>query len=110
MVNGCFEGGGGLMLLLNVRRLRRDRRVQGVSIPVQAFWTGWGVWNLWFYPHLGQWVSFFGGISVVLGNAAWVALALWYERWAILRRLVFTAAWVCFKIEEVRRWTKSRLS
>lgn len=82
-VNGIFELVGGLMIWLNVLRLYRDKRVAGVCVPVTVFFFAWGVWNLFFYPHLGQWVSFAGGLFIVAANAVWVALAVRYERAAV---------------------------
>ena len=48
--------------------------------PIQAFFTSWGVWNLYYYPTLHQWASFVGGIFLVLGNGTWVIMAAYYER------------------------------
>lgn len=74
-INGAFEFGGALVLMLNVRRVWRDRRVSGVSWAPTAFFTAWGLWNLFYYPHLGQSWSFVGGLFVVLSNTIWLALA-----------------------------------
>ena len=81
--NGIFELVGGLMIWLNVARLYRDKRVAGVSVPVTAFFFCWGLWNLFYYPHLGQWLSFSGGLFIVAANAVWVAMAVRYERRAL---------------------------
>lgn len=78
--NGLLELTGGLMQCLSVRRLWRDRRVQGVDWRVTAFFGLWGLWNLFFYPSLDQWASFAGGILIVLANALWVGLALALRR------------------------------
>jgi len=74
-VNAFFELGGALLIWLNVRRLYRDRCVRGVFWPVNVFYTAWGVWNVFYYPALGQTLSFWAGLGVVLGNAAWCCLA-----------------------------------
>jgi hypothetical protein len=79
LINGTFELGGGILCWLNVQRLRKDRRVQGVDWRVSAFFSAWGFWNLFYYPSLHQWASFAGGILLVLANTTWVALALWYR-------------------------------
>lgn len=73
-VNGMFELGGALLLLLNVRALYRHREIKGVHRGPTVFFTFWGMWNLFYYPHLGQWWSFAGGIAVVLVNLAWLLL------------------------------------
>lgn len=50
LVNGGFELLGGLILLINIFRLRRDKRVAGISIIPICFFTLWGFWNLYYYP------------------------------------------------------------
>lgn len=78
LVNGLFELAGGLFLTFNLRRLWQDKEVKGVSIPVTVFFFTWGVWNLFYYPHLGQWLSFFGGLLLASANVAWVGLAIYF--------------------------------
>lgn len=80
LVNGSFELLGAIAALGHLRALRRDKTVQGASIPAQAFFTAWGFWNLFYYPSLEQWASFAGGIAIVSVNVAWVSLALHYRR------------------------------
>lgn len=79
IVNGTLEACGALFIMLNVRRLLIDRQVKGVSWVAVTFFTVWGGWNLFYYPHLGQWLSFAGGIGVVVANAVWLALLLRYK-------------------------------
>lgn len=78
VINGSFELFGAFAALLNVRRLIKDKSVKGVDWRVTAFWVCWGLYNLYYYPHLGQWASFYGGVTVVLANTAWTVLALIY--------------------------------
>lgn len=70
-LNGAFEAIGSLMIWRNVIALHRDKMFRGVRIAPVVFWALWGIWNLYYYPHLGQWLSFFGGCSVVLANVVW---------------------------------------
>lgn len=79
-VNGCFESLGALFVLNNCRALVRDKRVCGVSLLSSGFFSAWGGWNLYFYPSLGQWLSFAGGVGLVAGNVLWLALAIWFSR------------------------------
>lgn len=74
LINGSFEAVAALFTLNHCRVLLRDRAVAGVSIASMAFFTLWGVWNLWFYPHLGQTWSFAGGVLLVAANAVYVVL------------------------------------
>jgi hypothetical protein len=72
-INGVFEAGIALFLWKGVLMLRVDKEVKGFYWPTVAWTTAWGVWNLFYYPHLGQWFSFGGGIAVVLVNITWLA-------------------------------------
>lgn len=78
LVNGLFEGLGSVLTWLNVAQLIKDRGYAGVKASITVFWFLWGVWNLYYYPHLGQWLSFTGGVSIMIGNLAWVLLAWKY--------------------------------
>lgn len=79
-VNGIYEFVGGLLILNHCRAVLRDKAVAGVSILSTAMFTTWGVWNLYYYPHLGQWASFAGGLAIVSANAIWVGLLLRYRK------------------------------
>lgn len=79
-VNGLYEAIGGLMMLLSCYRLYKDKEVKGVSMITAGFFTSWSFWNLYYYPSLGQWASFAGGIIIGLSNALWVGLAIYYTR------------------------------
>ena len=80
LCNGIFEGGGSIMAWLNVAVLYRAKEVRGVSVSAFAFFAAWGVWNLYYYPHLNQWASFVGGVPLACANVAWVVLAVIYRR------------------------------
>jgi uncharacterized membrane protein YfcA len=80
IINGIFEVAGGVFLIANCFRLYKDKTVQGVSVSVTAFFSVWGFWNLFYYPSLGQWWSFFGGVLLVAANSVWVGMALRYSR------------------------------
>lgn len=79
-VNGVFELLSGAVVLLNIRRLARDRVIHGIDWRVTGFFTAWGMWNLFYYPSLEQWLSFVGGLSIVAANCVWLALAFKYTR------------------------------
>lgn len=86
-VNGLFEFVGAVFALLNISKLLTDRSVRGVYWPSVAFWTIWGGWNLYYYPALGQWFSFFGGLLLVFFNAFWVVSAGYFAWTAKSRNL-----------------------
>lgn len=85
LVNGVFEGGGSLLIWLNIRRRLKDKKVEGVSLIPTAFWTIWGYWNLYYYPSLHQWLSFAGGLGMVWGNTVWIVFAIYYTRFKNVR-------------------------
>jgi len=80
IINGLFESLAGIFILNNCWRVVKDKSVRGVSIISTAFFTAWGFWNLFYYPHLNQWVSFYSGILIVFANLLWVALMIKYRR------------------------------
>lgn len=68
LINGLFEFGGSVAVWLNFAAIIKDRGYAGTRWPMMVFFTAWGFWNLFFYPHLGQLLSFVGGISLTLAN------------------------------------------
>lgn len=78
-VNGLFELCGAGFIYLHIRQVRKDKSVKGVSIPATVFFAAWGFWNLFYYPHLGQWLSFTGGLAIVTANTVWIGLMLKYR-------------------------------
>jgi hypothetical protein len=80
LFNGSLEMAGALLLLRNCHLLYQHKRVQGVSVATTAFFSVWGIWNLYFYPANGLWLSFAGGVCLATSNMTWVALALYYSR------------------------------
>lgn len=84
MINGGFELLGAFFAWANARRLYRDRELRGVYWPAWAFFTVWGLWNLFYYPSLAQWFSFSAGIALATGNLAWTVMAVWL--WLANRR------------------------
>ncbi len=80
LINGLFEFLGGLTIWVNIRRAYLDKRFHGVSILPTLFFNSWGLWNLYYYPHLDQWWSFLGGLSIFSANTIWVCQMIYYNR------------------------------
>ena len=81
LLNRCFEAAGGfVILLLNIRCTLRDMIVRGVNPWATGFFASWGFWNLFFYPALGQWWSFAGGVFLVSMNFIWFGQLFYYSR------------------------------
>lgn len=79
LINGGFEFVGSLLIFNHCRAVLRDRAVAGVSILSTTIFASWGFWNLYYYPHLDQWASFTGGLSIVSANLLWVGLMIHYK-------------------------------
>ncbi len=54
--------------------------------PATGFFAAWGLWNLLYYPALGQWFSFAAGVLLCFGNCVWVGHVLYY-RWLVRKTL-----------------------
>lgn len=80
IINGSFELGAGIAVLLHCLALHRDRQARGISLLAVAFFVAWGLWNLFYYPHLGQLVSFIGGLFVTAANFLYVGMLWRYRR------------------------------
>jgi hypothetical protein len=80
LINGLFEFCGSLAVWWNVRALWRDKCFSGMRIVPTLFFTSWTVWDLYYYPHLGQWISFFAGICIGFGNFSYLVLMLKYRK------------------------------
>lgn len=80
LINGLFELSGSLFIWRSIWLLRRQRMVRGVSFLTTGFFAVWGLWNLWYYPSLDQWLSFAGGVSIVTANCIWVGQMVYFLR------------------------------
>jgi hypothetical protein len=79
-INALFELAGGLAVWRHCVVLYQQKKVRGVSVLATTLFASWGVWNLYYYPWLGQWLSFLGGISIVSGNMVWIGMMYYYMR------------------------------
>lgn len=79
IINGLFEASGGIFVLNHCRVLYADKKVNGISVLSTIFFLSWGLWNLYYYPHLDQWMSFFGGIMIASANFIWVSMLIYYK-------------------------------
>ena len=77
-VNGSFEFLGALAIARHCYVLYQHKLVRGVSWASTLFFFTWGVWNVYYYPHLGQWWSFAGGLAICAMNFLWVSLMAYY--------------------------------
>lgn len=78
LINGLFEMVGAVFLSINVYKIWQDKVLRGVHWTPTVFFSVWGFWNLFYYPSLDQWFSFFGGICIVTVNSIWLYLIFYY--------------------------------
>jgi hypothetical protein len=79
-INGALELLGAFLIANNCRLLFLHKQVQGVSVMATAYFSIWGLWNLYFYPANSLFYSFVGAILLAMANVTWVGMALHY-RW-----------------------------
>jgi len=76
--NGMLEFLGSGFILMSIFKLMADKLVRGVHWGQVGFFTIWSLWNLFYYPYLGQWVSFMGGVTLVIANTVYLSLLIYY--------------------------------
>ena len=80
LVNGSFEFCGIFFLLTSILKLHRDKQIRGVHWLHITYFFIWGCWNMFYYPHLGQWFSFAGGAAILVANGYWLGQMIYYTR------------------------------
>ena len=91
ILNGLFEFSGTLFVLLNVRTIYRAKKLVGFNPSVLVFFTSWGFWNLFYYPHLGQIFSAIASGALCAANLTYTILAIKYrEKKGIVITVIFT--------------------
>lgn len=78
-INGTIEAFAGLFALNHCRVLYAHKETRGVSLVSAMFFTLWGFWNLYYYPHLNQPISYYGGLFVVVANIIYVGMMVVYR-------------------------------
>lgn len=80
LINASFEFIGAAFTAANAKRVIADKGYAGIYLPAIVFFMSWGVWNLFYYPSLGQVFSFIAGICLVCANLTWIASMLVYGK------------------------------
>ena len=80
LINGLFVTFGSITGFMNCWKLHKDKQVKGIVWWFNIFYITWGCYNLYFYPHLHQWISFCGEILICLSNIIWVGLVIIYRK------------------------------
>lgn len=79
LFNGSLEIVCAMMLLMDVSAILKHQNVQGVSLTSRTFFWGWGCWNVYWYAHLDQWLSWFGAIMVMIPQTVWMGFLVYYR-------------------------------
>ncbi len=79
LINGTFELFGMIFVLLSVKQLYKDKQFKGSHIMTIGYFTAWGGWNIYFYPHLGQPISFVGALGTTLANVTYTTQIIYYK-------------------------------
>lgn len=79
LINALFESGGALAVANNCYRVYKDKMLKGVSLYSTFFFTGWGIYNIWYYPNLHQTLSFMAGVVLCGMNVTWLVLMFKYH-------------------------------
>ncbi len=79
-INGLFEIFGGIIGLLNIFQIIKDKEVKGISYLVTIFFTLWGIWNCYFYYNLMLYMSLVGSLSMTIVNMVWLILVFKFKK------------------------------
>lgn len=79
LINGLFECFGFIAISFSIARVYKSKSATGISIVTSLFFTSWGLWNLFYYPHLGQRISFIGAGLTCIANTIWLLLIINYQ-------------------------------
>ncbi|MCK9369405.1 hypothetical protein M0R04_05665 [Candidatus Dojkabacteria bacterium] len=91
VLNGLFELFISILLVTNIVTLYRDKQIKGVNIIPTISLTVWGIWSLYFYYSIGYWMSFVGGLVIVIANTIWVGQMIYYSRKTPIKDVDFFA-------------------
>jgi hypothetical protein len=80
ITNAVFEMGGAIVAAGNCKKIIDDKKVRGVFWPIWVFYTIWGFWNLYYYPAMNCWWSFWAGLLLTISNSIWVYYAWKYRK------------------------------
>lgn len=77
-VNASFELLGGCVIWLSIVAVIQAMEVKGIDWRHIAFFSLWGIWNMYYYRHLNQFASFLAGLWITISNTIWVGLIIYY--------------------------------
>lgn len=78
MINASFEFAGSLVVCFSIFTIMKDKCYAGINIIHVGFFSVWGVWNVFYYPAIGQPWSFIAGCFLAAANVVYVMLLWWF--------------------------------
>jgi len=80
LTNALFEFVGAFFVLNHCRVMYKHKSADGVSLLSLIFFNCWFMWNLYYYPHLDQWLSFWGGVAMGGANILYTGMTIYFRR------------------------------
>jgi hypothetical protein len=80
LINAALNMGGAVAISTSIFRVLRDKMVKGVHWGMLIFFITWSIWNLVLYTHVGLWYSFLAGIIMVITEATYLFLLIFYSK------------------------------
>lgn len=77
--NAMFELFGAVAVLPSIWAAAKAKRVVGVSAVTSVFFVAWGLWNIIYYPALGQTWSGYAAIAMTTTNMIYLYQILIYS-------------------------------
>jgi hypothetical protein len=77
IINAGFEVFASVVSTLSLIAIYKAKRIVGVSPWPTVFFAVWGMWNLFYYPHLGQVWSTLAAGGMLGVNMIW--LYMYYQ-------------------------------
>lgn len=77
----AWEAGSALLQLLNVRAVRRAKKIEGIHWLPTAYYFFWGVYNIWFYVALALPWAFYASLGITAVNLTWLAHVWYYKNY-----------------------------
>lgn len=79
-VNAAFGFVSMWIIVINIVKLYKDKEVKGLHWIAPAFYTTWALWNLYYYAHLAQRISFLTGVGTAISYVVYLSMVLYYVR------------------------------
>lgn len=73
-----WELGSAMFSVLNIRAVRRSKSIAGVHWAPTAFFSAWGIYNLWFYTVMQLPAAYWAGLAITCTNLVWLSHVAWY--------------------------------